>query len=180
MGEYLLSLPYYKSNSWLHAAHFACSAPTWPIMKIRPTVWHFGQCPVVTFFGPLLIIFWVFRRPITQRVLESSIKFKHQTLKQIRIVLVSGNNSSSKHPTPIQIRQTTVLVCVIINDLTVLDLLQTNKTTAFFPSTVWAFLCRFTVFTFWWKTITICAFYLNHNSLFVPIKSQVFPSSALA
>lgn len=90
MGEYLLSLPYYKSNSWLHAAHFACSAPTWPIMKIRPTVWHFGQCPVVTFFGPLLIIFWVFRRPITQGVLESSIKFKHQTLKWIRIALVRG------------------------------------------------------------------------------------------
>ncbi len=33
-------------------------------MKILPIVLHMGHMPVVTFFGPVLIIFWVFRRPI--------------------------------------------------------------------------------------------------------------------
>ncbi len=33
-------------------------------MKILPIVLHKGHIPVVTFFGPVLIIFWVFLRPI--------------------------------------------------------------------------------------------------------------------
>jgi len=36
-------------------------------MKILPIVLHRGHIPVVTFFGPVLIIFCVFRRPIIQK-----------------------------------------------------------------------------------------------------------------
>jgi len=57
----------YKSNSWLHAGHFARSSPGWPKMKILPIVLHRGHMPVVTFFGPVLMIFWVFRRPIISK-----------------------------------------------------------------------------------------------------------------
>jgi hypothetical protein len=63
--EGFVSFLNYKSNSWLQAGHFPLSFPVWPIMKIRPIVLHRGHMPVVTFFGPVLIIFWVFLLPIT-------------------------------------------------------------------------------------------------------------------
>ena len=52
----------YKSNSWLHEGHFALSLPIWPIIIILPIELHNGHIPVVTFFGPVLIIFWDFFR----------------------------------------------------------------------------------------------------------------------
>ena len=52
----------YRSKIWLQALHFAFSSPTCPMMKILPIVLHSGHKPVVTFFGPVLIIFCVFLR----------------------------------------------------------------------------------------------------------------------
>jgi len=43
-------------------------------MKILPMVLHKGHIPVVTFFGPVLIIFWVFLRPINRKKTGDSIK----------------------------------------------------------------------------------------------------------
>ena len=40
-------------------------------MNIRPIVLHNGHIPVVTFFGPVLIIFWVFLLPIHQKKLKA-------------------------------------------------------------------------------------------------------------
>jgi len=72
----------YKSNSWLHAGHFALSLPGWPKMNILPIVLHMGHIPVVTFFGPVLMIFWVFRLPIIKngkhRILNLIVEFRLQ------------------------------------------------------------------------------------------------------
>ena len=43
-------------------------------MKILPIVLHMGHIPVVTFFGPVLIIFWVFLRPIVSKPIFQFIK----------------------------------------------------------------------------------------------------------
>jgi hypothetical protein len=39
-------------------------------MKILPIVLHNGHIPVVTFFGPVLMIFWVFRLPIGKNEID--------------------------------------------------------------------------------------------------------------
>jgi hypothetical protein len=59
----------------LHAGHFALSFPGWPKMNILPMVLHMGHMPVVTFFGPVFMIFWVFRLPIIQKMESPSFKF---------------------------------------------------------------------------------------------------------
>ena len=43
---------------------------------MRPIVLHRGHIPVVTFFGPVLIIFWVFRRPINEKLYKAAYKSK--------------------------------------------------------------------------------------------------------
>ena len=43
-------------------------------MNILPIVLDNGHMPVVTFFGPVLIIFWVLRRPISKKSFRLSIK----------------------------------------------------------------------------------------------------------
>ena len=48
----------------MQEGHFALSCPTEPMIKILPIVLHSGHMPVVTFFGPVLIIFCVFLRVI--------------------------------------------------------------------------------------------------------------------
>ena len=45
-------------------------------MNMRPIVLHSGHIPVVTFFGPVLIIFWVFRRPIKGESNKAAYKSK--------------------------------------------------------------------------------------------------------
>jgi hypothetical protein len=57
----------------LHAGHFARSSPGWPKMNILPIVLHKGHIPVVTFFGPVFMIFWVFRLPILVKFVLSSL-----------------------------------------------------------------------------------------------------------
>ena len=48
-------------------------------MNILPIVLHMGHIPVVTFFGPVLMIFWVFRLPILKngkhRILNLIVEF---------------------------------------------------------------------------------------------------------
>jgi len=66
----------------LHAGHFALSLPGWPKMNILPIVLHMGHIPVVTFFGPVFMIFWVFRLPIVKngkhRILNLIVEFHLQ------------------------------------------------------------------------------------------------------
>jgi len=48
-------------------------------MNILPIVLHMGHIPVVTFFGPVLMIFWVFRLPTLKngkhRILNLIVQF---------------------------------------------------------------------------------------------------------
>ncbi len=69
-------------------------------MKILPIVLHRGHIPVVTFFGPDLIIFWVFRRPIIveniqKRLLNLDLISEQYKLKNVFFDLnISGSVDS--------------------------------------------------------------------------------------
>ena len=55
-------------------------------MKILPMVLHIGHMPVVTFFGPVLIIFWVFLLPINRKKTGHSIKLSFIQLRSVPIL----------------------------------------------------------------------------------------------
>ena len=78
MGKYVdgeVSFLNYNSNSWRHFSHFPLSCPGGPRRNTLPIVLQTGHIPVVAFFGPVRIIFWVFLLPIRKNISYRPIKF---------------------------------------------------------------------------------------------------------